>query len=117
MDGDDADWILEERERLHSTYVRAASELVRSYGSLQRFDEAIATARRILSVDPFRESVHRDLAVLLVLSGQRVAALHHYDRLTPMFRKELGIDPMPETLLLCREIRSGDIFDRLEALM
>jgi DNA-binding SARP family transcriptional activator len=27
LDGEDADWILEERERLHSLYVRAASEL------------------------------------------------------------------------------------------
>jgi DNA-binding SARP family transcriptional activator len=116
MEGDDADWILEERERLHSIYIRAGAELVRVYGSLQRFEEAIAVARRILSVDPFRESIHRTLSVLLVLSGQRVAALKHYDRLKLMFREELGIDPMPDTLRLGRDIRSGAICDRLDAL-
>jgi DNA-binding SARP family transcriptional activator len=116
LDGEDADWVLEERERLHSLYVRAASELVSIYGLSQRNEEAIATARRIIVADPFRESTFRKLAILLVLNGQRGDAIRQYERWSAMFRRELGIEPMPETLRLADEIRSGRIFDHLDAL-
>jgi DNA-binding SARP family transcriptional activator len=116
LDGDDADWVLEERERLHSLFVRMASELVSSYGAAERYDEAIAAARRIIAADPFRESIFRKLAVLLVLNGQRADALRHYERWSGLFRRDLGIDPMPQTLRLAEEIRSGQIFEHLDAI-
>ena len=116
LDGEDADWILEERERLHSLFARAMSELVRIYGCAERYDEAIAAARRILTVDPFREPIIRNLALLLVLNGQRGDALRQYERWRASFRRELGIDPVPQTIRLAEDIRSGQIFERLETL-
>ncbi len=116
LDGEDADWILEERERLHSLYIRAATELVRQYGRAERYEQAIAAARRTLGADPFRESLHRDLMVLLLLNGQRGEALRQHDRWRAQLRQEIGIDPMPHTLRLVEEIRSGKIFERLETL-
>jgi len=116
LDGDDADWVLEERERLHSLFVRTASELVSTYGAAERYDEAIAAARRVIAADPFRESIFRKFAVLLVLNGQRADALRHYDRWSALFRRDLGIDPMPQTLRLVEEIRSGQICEHLDAV-
>jgi len=116
LDGEDADWILEERERLHSLYVRAASELVNIYGLAERYEEAIATARRIIAADPFRESTFRKLTILLVLNGQRGDALRQYERWSTMFRRELGIEPMPQTSRLADEIHSGRIFEHLDKL-
>jgi DNA-binding SARP family transcriptional activator len=114
LDGADADWILEERERLHSLYVRASTALMRHYGWLERYEEAIAVARRVLAADPFRESFHRDLIALLLLNGQRGEALRQHDRWTSLLQQELGISPMPETQRLAEEIRSGHIFDRVD---
>jgi DNA-binding SARP family transcriptional activator len=116
LDGEDADWILEERERLHSLFIRAAAELMRHYGRLERYEEAVAVARRILATDPYRESIHRDLVVLLLLNGQRGEALRQHDRWRSLLHQELGIGPMPQTLRLAEEIRSGKIFDRLEII-
>lgn len=116
LEGEDADWILEERERLHSLYVRAESELVRCYGYNERYEDAIAAARRILVADPFRESVFRSLALLFVLNGQRGDALRLYDRWRSSFRAELGIDPMPQTMRLADDIRSGRIFENMDTL-
>jgi DNA-binding SARP family transcriptional activator len=116
LEGEDADWILEERERLHSLYVRAESELVRCYGYSECYEDAIAAARRILVADPFRESVFRSLAILFVLNGQRANALRHYERWRASFRTELGIDPMPQTIRLAEDIRSGKIFENMDAL-
>jgi DNA-binding SARP family transcriptional activator len=116
LEGEDADWILEERERLHSLYVRAESELVRCYGYNECYEDAIAAARRILVADPFRESVFRSLALLFVLNGQRANALRHYERWRASFRTELGVDPMPQTIRLAEDIRSGKIFENMDAL-
>jgi DNA-binding SARP family transcriptional activator len=116
LEGEDADWILEERERLHSLYVRAESELVRCYGYHERYEDAIAAARRILVADPFRESVFRTLALLFVLNGQRANALRLFERWRASFRSELGIDPMPQTIRLADDIRSGRIFENMDAL-
>src|SRR5262249_35788135 len=116
LEGEDADWILEERERLHSLFIRAATELLRQYGHLERYEEAIAVARRVLATDPFRESIHRDLVILLLLNGQRGGALRQHDRWSAQLQEELGIRPMPQTLRLIEEIRSGSIFDRIESL-
>jgi DNA-binding SARP family transcriptional activator len=116
LDGEDADWILEERERLHSLYVRAEFELLRFYGHAECYEEAIAAARRILAVDAFRESVLRSLVLLFVLNGQRAKALRYYDQWRAGFRNELGIDPMPQTARLMDDIRSGGIFENIDAL-
>jgi DNA-binding SARP family transcriptional activator len=116
LEGEDADWILEERERLHTLYVRAESELMRSYGNNECYEDAIAAARRIMVADPFRESVFRCLALLFVLNGQRGKALSHYERWRAAIRSELGVDPMPQTVGLAEDIRSGKVFDKMESL-
>lgn len=116
LEGDDADWILEERERLHSLFVRASTELIRCYAHTECYEEAIWTARRVLAVDPFRESMHRDLLLLLVLNGQRGEALRHHERWSALFREELEISPMPQTLRLAEDVRSGVIFEQLDQL-
>jgi len=116
MDGDDADWILEERERLLSLYVRATYEAMQLYGLQGRYEDAIAAARLILVVDPFRESVVRVLGVLFVLNGQRAEAIRYFDRWKGLFKRELCVDPMPATLRLADDLRSGKIFEHMEAL-
>jgi DNA-binding SARP family transcriptional activator len=116
LDGEDADWILQERERLHSLYVRALVELMRHYGHLERYEEAVAAARRVLAADPFREAIHRDLLILLILNGQPGEALRQQARWSANLQEELSISPMPQTMRVVDEIRSGKIFDRLDTL-
>jgi DNA-binding SARP family transcriptional activator len=116
LDGEEADWVLEERERLHSLFVRATSELVCIYGAAERYDEAIAAARRIIAADPFREAMFRKFLILLVLNGQRGEAIRQYERWSASFRRELGVDPMPQTVRLAQEIRAGQIFEWLDTI-
>lgn len=107
LEGEDADWILEERERLHSLFVRAAANLVRYYGNVAAYEDGIALARRILALDPYRESELRNLLVLLSLNDQRAEALRTYERWRASLRRELGVDPMPATIELVGQLRSS----------
>jgi DNA-binding SARP family transcriptional activator len=116
LEGEDEDWVLVERERLHSLYVRAAHELARLYARMTRYDEAVETLRGVLALDPFRETSHRDLMVMLVLNGQRAEALRSHERWCNMMRRELDICPMPRTVELMALVRSDRIFERLDEL-
>lgn len=107
LDGDDDDWILVERERLHSLFVRTAHVLAREQTRRDQFDDAIETLRGILAMDPFRESTHRDLLVLLLLNEQRAEALRVHQRWSVAIARELGIRPMAQTEALMSMIRAN----------
>ena len=54
---------------------------------------AIATIRRLLELEPWREDAHRRLMAWLEQSGQRNAALVQYDICCRVLAEELGVEP------------------------
>jgi DNA-binding SARP family transcriptional activator len=112
LDGHDAEWILQERERMHCIFVRATFALMQDAAMRGQLERALDFGRRILAVDPLRESVQRDVMHLLVLNGQRVEAIRMYKRLVVLLKSELDIAPMPETERLNNDIVSGKIFEQ-----
>jgi DNA-binding SARP family transcriptional activator len=113
LDGHDDDWVLQERERLHCLFVRSTFELMRAAIRQGQYESALDFGRRILAMDSLRESVQRDVMLLLVLNGQRVEAIRNYQRLVKLLKFELDIEPMPETKQLHSDILSGKIFNDL----
>jgi DNA-binding SARP family transcriptional activator len=61
-------------------------------------------ARRLVELEPFRESGHRVLMRALAERGNVADALRAYERLTALLRSELGVDPGPQTRDLHREL-------------
>lgn len=112
LDGYDGDWVVQERERLHCLFVRSTFQLMRATAMQGQYEQALDFGRRILAMDPLRENVQRDVMLLLVLNGQRAAAIRTYQRLLDLLRSELDIEPMPETKRLHKDIVSGEIFER-----
>ena len=114
LDGYDGDWVLQERERLHCLFVRSTFELMRVASAQRDYEHALDFGRRILAIDALRESIQRDMMLLLVLNGQRAEAIRTYQRLMDTLRRELDIEPMPETKRLYGDIVSGQIFQQLD---
>jgi DNA-binding SARP family transcriptional activator len=114
MDGYDGGWTVQERERLHSLFVRGMLELMRAAAVRGRYELALDIGRRILTVDVLRERIQQEVMLLLVLNGQRGEAIRAYRRLAGLLKSELDIEPMPDTKRLHDDIRSGDIFGRLQ---
>jgi DNA-binding SARP family transcriptional activator len=114
LDGDDGDWVLQERERLHGIFVRSTLELMRCAARRGEHERALEYGQKIIETDPLRESVQRDVMLLLVLSGQQAKALVAYQKLRSVLKADLGIEPMPDTKRLHQEIESRAIFDRLD---
>jgi DNA-binding SARP family transcriptional activator len=105
MDGFYDDWCLYERERLHQTFLRILSRLMVYHGAKAQYDEGIAYGQRILSLDPLREEVHREVMRYCQLAGRRACALRQFEACQRALREELGTDPMPETMALYRRIQ------------
>jgi hypothetical protein len=69
------------------------------------YKSAIAHARRRLALDPLDEPAHRQLMQLYAASGQHAAALRQYQDCARLLDKELGVQPMDETVRLYKTIK------------
>jgi DNA-binding SARP family transcriptional activator/tetratricopeptide (TPR) repeat protein len=102
------EWLLAERERLREMAVDALAKLLAHQLDGGPAAPAIRTAMRILTLDPARESVHRDLMRLFERQGRRGDALRQYRLCVDALQRELGLEPRPETRRLYQDIvRAG----------
>ena len=97
-------WLLAERDRLHRMALRAHQQLIDLQTRRGAVDEAIGTAQRSLRIDVLQEPVHRSLMRLYMQSGDLVNALQQYETCAKVLKRELRIDPDPETKALQQQI-------------
>lgn len=99
------EWMLMQRERLAQKALAALNFITDA--ALQRADFATAQhhAQRQIEIDPLNESAYRQLLLALAKGGDSTAALAHYENLVLLLRKELEVDPLPETVALAEKIR------------
>ena len=104
-------WLKHEREVLaemrRETLAHHAAELFRG-GALR---EALAAYLEVLLDDELQEHHHREVMRLHAMLGERGAALERFDRLKRVLRREVGLEPLPETLALAERIRGGEAFE------
>jgi DNA-binding SARP family transcriptional activator len=87
------DWVLAERERLHRMALGALETLVALLARGGLFAEAVTRARRLLQLDPLRETTYLSLMRLHLLQGERAGALRVYHECAATLRAELAVDP------------------------
>ncbi|MCZ6863615.1 MAG: BTAD domain-containing putative transcriptional regulator [Alphaproteobacteria bacterium] len=100
------DWLRDERGRLQERACEALSRLL-DHQAVGDTERAIATARRLLALDPLRETTHRALMRLYAGKGERTLALKQYQACHDVLAAELGLSPETETEELAAEIRTG----------
>jgi DNA-binding SARP family transcriptional activator len=105
LDGDEGDWILEEREKLHSRFLRTSIQAVFQLGERRRYSDAIDLACLALNFDPYREELVRLFLGLLTLNEERARAIRHYDSWSKSLANELSIAPLPATRALVEQIK------------
>ncbi len=102
-----ADWCAEERERLHELYLELLARTAECQAALGRFDEVVQIYRKALVFDPCRESFHFSLMEYLVKDGRPDLALAQYRHCQQVLVREFGVEPLPETQRLYRQILKG----------
>ncbi len=100
-------WVLLERERLRTLTISAYQQQIGRAAASNEVEKAIASAQRLLQLDPLHEPTHRQLMRLLAQNDQRSAALAQYDTCRRLLITELDVSPDEATTALAEQIRTG----------
>lgn len=102
-------WLVAERERVTALYLRLLERIValhRAEGAWQSMRDA---ARRALSIDPLRESLHLAAIEADLRLGDRAGAAQQYATLIDTLRRELDVAPLPETTRRYEALLAGSL--------
>jgi DNA-binding SARP family transcriptional activator len=105
-DTDFGHWVQGQRYALARMACVLLSSLSHIHESRSDLAQAIGFARRQAQIDPCDEEVQRRIMLLLAQSGNREAALVHYESFRRYLAHELTISPGTKTLQLVEHIRS-----------
>lgn len=100
------EWALWQRERLRQLALQAMYKLATHQTERGNYDSALKATGRMLELEPWQEEGHRQMMLLLALTGQRSAALAQYETCRRILAKELRTDPLPETNALLERIKA-----------
>lgn len=104
--GEVAAWIDDERRSLAALHLRALEAYAGSTAGIggTELAAAVRVARRLIELEPYRESGHRLLMDALDRQGNTAEALLVYDALRCRLRDDLGVTPSPATQDLHRRL-------------
>ena len=91
------EWTLKPREQWQDHYITALRRLADGYAHLGDYNRAAAACREAFDLQPWRESMLRQLMAYHHMAGERSEALHVYQEGVEALRRELDVDPAPET--------------------
>lgn len=99
-------WLAGERARLHDLACRGLERLASTQLDNATPAAAIETSRRLIRLDPLRETAHRLLMRGLTADGRRSEAVRQFAVLEGELAAELGVTPDPESIRLRDELFS-----------
>lgn len=100
------DWLSTQREQLRNRAITGWRQIVNRQWEEQQLEEAILSNQQLLILAPWNEEAHRQHMQILAASGQRSAALAHYETCRQQLHDELDILPSAETTNLYRQIKA-----------
>lgn len=103
------DWLALRRAQLRERLIAAHQRLLDVRRQQGQPDAAVASALRLLALDPLREEAHRVLMELYAGQHRWGAALRQFQLCRDVLARELGVRPQPQT------VRVRDEVERLRA--
>jgi len=99
------EWMLPLRRELQDRYVGVLERLGDLYRAADDDRGCLDVARKIVAVEPFRETAHRELMRCYARQGQQHLALRQYLDCTAALHDALDTRPEPRTVDLYEQIR------------
>ncbi len=101
-----AEWLERERNTLALEHRAALLGLAAALAKDGAHREALSAYLECLADDELQEDLHREVMRLHSLLGERSAALMQFERLKRVLRRQVGLEPLPETIALVDDIRA-----------
>jgi DNA-binding SARP family transcriptional activator len=99
------EWMLPLRRDLQDTYLTVLERLRDHQLAAGDYGACVTVSRRILTIEPYRENVHRELMRCHARQGHRSLALRQFNDCRETLRGTLDADPSHETVHLFERIR------------
>ena len=103
-----SDWLIPLRNHYHRLYLQSVLELNQLLRQTQSYGEIVEEAAKALLIDYFEEEIHIYLMEALLAEGKVTQAKGHYENVTAVFYREMGIKPSPAMKRLFRQIQERD---------
>ena len=103
------EWAFAERERIREQVMEGLEQLVKDATRWEDWANGIDYANRLLSMEPWRESAHRQLITLHMQAGRRDAAIEQFERCKAILNEELGVEPSAATLALGERLQNAGV--------
>lgn len=87
-----APWAVTRRKALTGKFLDCVRGLCLLFEEAQEYEELAALCESAVQIAPFEESLHKTLLAAYLSEGQNNKALSHYQYVTELFYRELGID-------------------------
>lgn len=100
------DWVLMEREHLHSLACDGLLALAKQCLEQGAYQLGLMTTQRLLALEPWSEVGYQYQMLLLAYTGQRSAALAQYAACCKMLADAFDVPPLQETTTLYNQIKS-----------
>jgi len=104
LEGSYDDWAEEQRHFFEEQFSRVINGLAKQAVADKQWNAALKYAGEILSLDPYREDLHRLTLRVLAAQGKPAAVKKHYDGMQRLLKDELGITASAETAKLYKEL-------------
>lgn len=99
-----ADWCIGRREQLQTRFMDGLAQLAHLNFEVGNLSRALELYQAALVRDSLHEATYRGLMEVYVAQGNRAAAIQTYQQCLERLERELGVPPMPETVLLYRRL-------------
>ncbi len=100
------DWLATQRELVRQRFDAMLEGLLELFEAQGELDRALEVARRRLRLEPLNEVAHRQVIGLQLRLGNRGAALEAYRACQTVLRRELGVEPSPQTTALVSSLET-----------
>ncbi|HEY0426647.1 MAG TPA: BTAD domain-containing putative transcriptional regulator [Pyrinomonadaceae bacterium] len=104
MSGVYDDWAEDRRNYYAEQHARVLSALAKLSFSEKSWSNALKFASEILQQDPYREDMHRLVMKVFSAQSKPAAVREQYETLQNLLKKELGVEPAPETRRVFQEL-------------
>lgn len=106
------DWVVAERDQLANLHLAVLDYLVQHHGLHGDAMKVATYATRATAFEPLREDLHRHVMLAHARTGRPDLADRQFELCRLALLRELGSDPMPETVALHTRLGLGDLHGR-----
>ncbi len=112
---DFAEWLWLWRERLKEESIAILQVELGKLETETDFQAALGVAKQLIRLEPLSEVHYRRAMRLHFFLGDRAAALETYHRCQTVLKESLGLEPLPETQNLARDIEQRKLMQPKQA--